>query len=85
MGIKPINSTTEVKAAPSGLPQWEYMTISYSSSYGSTVYRVNNHKTGGLKNKLLNEVLTHFGQEGWELVGIYGTDGRDFVMKRRIR
>jgi hypothetical protein len=58
------------------------MTLSYNYSYGSTTYSVNEQKEPKLKNRALHEVLTLFGQHGWELVGIGGSDGKSYVFKR---
>lgn len=62
------------------MPRWEYMTLSYNYSYGSTTYEVNGDKEIRLKNKPLTEVLTLYGQQGWELVGI--SEGKLYILKR---
>ena len=62
--------------------RWEYMTMTYSHSYGATTYEVNGAKEGKLKNRPLHEVLTIFGQYGWELMGMGGEDGKLYVLKR---
>ena len=60
--------------------RWEYLTMTYNYSYGSTTYVVNGEKAVGMKNVPLQDALTHFGQEGWELVSI--SEGI-FVLKRQ--
>lgn len=62
---------------------WEYMTMSYTYSYGSTTYEVNGEKAGKYKNIPLHDVLTLFGQSGWELVGMGGPEGKTYVLKRQ--
>ena len=62
--------------------RWEYMTLSYNYSYGSTTYQVNDQKEAKLKNRPLHEVLTLFGQHGWELVSAAGADSKTYVLKR---
>jgi hypothetical protein len=59
------------------------MTLSYNYSYGSTTYSVNEQKEPKLKNRPLHDVLTLFGQHGWDLVGIGGADGKSYVFKRQ--
>jgi hypothetical protein len=61
--------------------RWEYMTMTYNYSYGATTYEVNGNKEGKLKNRPIHEVLTIFGQYGWELTGI-GEDGKLYILKR---
>ena len=63
--------------------RWEYLTMSYNYSYGATTYEVNGSKEGKLKNMPLHDVLTVFGQSGWELVSMGGADGKTFVFKRQ--
>jgi hypothetical protein len=58
------------------------MTMTYNYAYGSTTYSINEQKEGKLKNRPLHEVLTLFGQHGWELVSMGGADGKTFVFKR---
>ena len=60
--------------------RWEYLTMTYNYSYGATTYVVNGEKAVGMKNVPLSDALTHFGQEGWELVSI--AEGI-FVLKRQ--
>ena len=61
--------------------RWEYMTMTYAYAYGATSYEVNGNKETKLKNRPLHEVLTIFGQYGWELTGI-GDDGKLYILKR---
>jgi hypothetical protein len=63
--------------------QWEYMTMSYTYSYGSTTYEINGEKAGKYKNIPLHDVLTIFGQSGWELVGMGGPEGKTYVLTRQ--
>jgi hypothetical protein len=70
--------------AVNGFANWEYMTMNYNYSYGATTYEVNGAKEGKLKNRPLHEVLTIFGKYGWELVGIGGTEGKEYVFKRPV-
>jgi len=63
--------------------RWEYMTMSYNSAYGSTTYEVNGEKQARLRNLPLHEVLTMFGQNGWELIGIAGAEGKTYLFKRQ--
>jgi hypothetical protein len=67
---------------PTPTVRYEYLTMSYTYAYGSTTYEVNGEKEGRLKNRPLHDVLTLFGQAGWELVGIAGTEGKNFIFKR---
>jgi hypothetical protein len=66
------------------MPRWEYMTLSYNYSYGSTTYEVNGAKEVRLKNKPLHETLTLLGQQGWELVGIAGAEAKLYILKRPV-
>jgi hypothetical protein len=64
-------SNPQVQATtPSAQAGWEYLTLVYNFSYGSTTYVINGEKEVSLKNRLLHDVLTHYGQSGWELIGI---------------
>lgn len=78
----PVSAAT-TSAANSLNAQWEYMTMSYTYSYGSTTYEVNGEKAGKYKNLPLHDVLTLFGQSGWELVGMGGPEGKTYVLKRQ--
>ena len=90
MGIKSLSKPTtmpeaapskdEASANPDASGRWEYLTMTYNYSYGSTTYVVNGEKAVGMKNVPLQDALTHFGQEGWELVSI--SEGV-FVLKRQ--
>ena len=62
--------------------RWEYMTMSYNSSYGATSYAINEQKEAKLRNRPLHEVLTLFGQHGWELVSAGGADSNILIFKR---
>lgn len=64
------------------IQRWEYLTMSYNYSYGSTTYEVNGEKIVKLKNKPLHETLTLLGRQGWELVSATGDKGDQFVFKR---
>jgi hypothetical protein len=75
LNVKPTSSNPVVRVS-----RWEYMTLSYNYSYGSTTYEINGEKEVRLKNKPLPEVLTLFGNQGWELVGI--ADAKLYVLKR---
>ncbi len=80
-----MSAMPNIKAAVPGAVRtmrWEYMTLSYNYSYGTTTYEINGEKENRLKNKPLQESLTIFGQQGWELVGIAGAEGKLYVMKR---
>ena len=85
MGIKSLskpevadNGTNAADSQANG--QWEYLTMTYNYSYGSTTYVVNGEKSIGMKNVPLHDALTIFGQEGWDLVSI--SEGV-FVLKRQ--
>ena len=54
--------------------------MTYNYSYGSTTYVVNGEKAVHLKNIALHDVLTHYGQQGWELVSI--SEGV-YILKRQ--
>ncbi len=56
--------------------------MSYTSSYGATSYSINEQKEAKLRNRPLHEVLTLFGQHGWELVSMGGSDGKVLILKR---
>lgn len=71
---------TKTLPPTSRLGRWEYLTMSYNYSYGSTTYEINGEKEGRLKNTPLNEALTLLGQQGWELVGI--SEGKLYIFKR---
>lgn len=80
MAIQSLSKPAASKASNAGNWQrWEYFTMSYNFSYGATTYQVNGEKDVKLKNQKLNEVLTQFGQLGWELTGI--SEGT-YVFKR---
>lgn len=66
--------------APERTSRWEYMTLSYNYSYGSTTYEINGEKEVRLKNMPLHEALSLLGQQGWELVSI--AEGKLCVLKR---
>ncbi|MBZ0290999.1 MAG: hypothetical protein K8L99_00380 [Anaerolineae bacterium] len=66
--------------APDRINRWEYMTLSYNYSYGSTTYEINGEKEVRLKNVPLHEALSLLGQQGWELVSI--AEGKLYVLKR---
>lgn len=72
----------QTPAPAARMMRWEYMTVSYNYSYGSITYEVNGEKETRLKNKPLQEALSIFGQQGWELVGIAGAEGKLYIMKR---
>ncbi len=77
------NIKTPAQAVPVARTiRWEYLTLSFNQSYGSTTYEVNGEKEVRLKNKPLHESLTIFGQQGWELVGISGSEGKLHIFKR---
>lgn len=81
--IQPIAAAASPASTSSLNPRWEYMTMSYTYSYGSTTYEINGEKDGRLKNRPLHDVLTLFGQSGWELVGMGGPEGKTYVLKRQ--
>ncbi len=81
--IQPITAAAPTPSTSSLNPRWEYMTMSYTYSYGSTTYEVNGEKESRLKNRPLHDVLTLFGQAGWELVGMGGPEGKTYVLKRQ--
>ena len=68
-GTLPSSPQTQ-PGTPGAQTGWEYLTLMYNFSYGSTTYIVNGEKEVSLKNRLLHDVLTHYGQSGWELIGI---------------
>ena len=65
--------------------KWEYLTLGYNYSYGSTTYELNGDKEVRLKNLPLHEALSALGQQGWELVSAAGTEGKLFILKRPQR
>jgi len=77
-----VNSISSPVEAAAKTPCWEYLTMSYNYSYGSTTYEVNGEKIVKLKNKPLHETLTLLGRQGWELVSVSGEKGDRFVFKR---
>ncbi|MBZ0289641.1 MAG: hypothetical protein K8I30_18610 [Anaerolineae bacterium] len=84
MSVNPNTKMPAPMPAQVRIPRWEYVTLAYNYSYGSTTYEVNGEKEGSLKNKPLFETLNLFGQHGWELVGSTGTDGKVFLLKRPL-
>ena len=77
-GTKPL-VPTQVR-----IPRWEYMTMTYNYSYGSTTYEINGEKETGLKNKPLHETLNQFGLQGWELMSVAGADAKLYIFKRQL-
>lgn len=65
--------------------QWEYLTLTYNHSYGSTTYELNGEKETRLKNTALHAALSLLGQQGWELVSVAGAEGKLYVFKRPVR
>lgn len=78
MAIQPLSKPGAATSALNA--RWEYLTMSYNYSYGSTTYQVNGNKEVRLKNRPLHDVLTLFGQAGWELTSI--SEGT-YVFKRQ--
>ncbi len=76
--------TKPLVPAQARIPRWEYMTMSYNYSYGSTTYEINGEKETGLKNKPLHETLNQFGLQGWDLMTIAGADAKLYVFKRQL-
>lgn len=66
------------------IPRWEYMTMTYNYSYGSTTYEINSEKEISLKNKPLHETLNQFGLQGWELMTVAGAEAKFYVFKRPL-
>lgn len=87
MAIPSIKSENQSQApAPSVKSyKWEYLTLGYNHSYGSTTYELNGEKEGRLKNLPLHEALSVLGQQGWELASSAGTEGKLFILKRPQR
>lgn len=84
MAISPItaNGSPQPQTLNRQPAQWEYMTLSYTYSYGTTTYELNGEKEVRLKNIPLHAALTLMGQQGWELVSIAGAEGKLYVFKR---
>ena len=78
MTIQPLSKPGVATSALNA--RWEYLTMSYNYSYGSTTYVVNGDKEVRLKNRPLHDVLTLFGQAGWELISI--SEG-NYIFKRQ--
>lgn len=73
----PLQTAAAVRAT-----RWEYMTLTYNYAYGTTTYEINGEKEVRLKNKPLHETLSLFGQQGWELIGVSGAEGKLHILKR---
>lgn len=84
MSVNPNHKMPSPIPAQIRIPRWEYLTLSYNYSYGSTSYEVNGEKEGSLKNKPLFEVLNLFGEHGWELLTDFGAEGKTFILKRPL-
>lgn len=82
MAISPITANDSAQVFTRTPAQWEYLTLSYNYSYGSTTYELNGEKEVRLKNVALHAALTLLGQQGWELVSTAGAEGRLYVFKR---
>lgn len=89
MAIQPISKAVQKTGSLNNSPQpsagsaytsWEYLTLMYNFSYGSTTYVINGEKEVSLKNRPLHDVLTHYGHSGWELIGI--SEG-NYIFKRQ--
>lgn len=78
------NGSSQLQALERRATQWEYLTLTYNYSYGSTTYELNGEKETRLKNVPLHAALTLLGQQGWELVSVVGAEGKLYVFKRPV-
>ncbi len=79
------NGSAQPQTLERRVTQWEYLTLTYNYSYGSTTYELNGEKETRLKNTALHAALSLLGQQGWELVSVAGAEGKLYVFKRPAR
>lgn len=71
---------------------WEYLTVRYNPVFptpqdAAVSRRKEVAATAGVREeRLIQAILDDAGQQGWELVAVLGTPGRDheFIFKRRL-
>ncbi|MGQ9889870.1 MAG: hypothetical protein ACUVSX_15500 [Aggregatilineales bacterium] len=86
MAVSVINENNRVQQQmlEQRVTQWEYLTLTYNYSYGSTTYELNGEKETRLKNTALHTALSLLGRQGWELVSIAGAEAKLYVFKRPV-